>query len=112
MHVNEAELAASTLEASGIATFISNGDSARLPVASSFAGGVGLWVLVDEQLPDAQKLLENPDHEVEVKLSDEELKEIHRVAGEMGLSGALGLLFRILGATLLFAILIFVITRF
>lgn len=112
LHANEAELAASTLEASGIATFISNGDSARLPVASSFAGGVGLWVLVDEQLEDAQELLENPDHDVKVKLSDAEREEINRVAGELGLSGALGLLFRILGATVLFAILIFAITRF
>ena len=54
----EAELAASNLEAAGIITFVSNSDSARLPIATSRAGGVGLWVVVDDQLRDAQQLRE------------------------------------------------------
>ena len=108
----EAELAASTLEAAGIATYVSNSDSARLPIASSFAGGVGLWVVVDDQLRDAQRLLEDPNHEVESKLTEAQQREIHESVNDVGMRGALGLLFQLLGATVLLAIIVFVITRF
>lgn len=107
----EAELAASTLEAAGIATFVSNSDSAKLPVASSYAGGIGLWVVVDEQLWDAEQLLDNPDHEVRVTLSEEQRQEIHAIVANTGLDGALGLLFRLLGLTVLLFLVVFVITR-
>ncbi|MEO1203010.1 MAG: hypothetical protein AAFX10_09890 [Pseudomonadota bacterium] len=107
----EAELAASTLEAAGIATFVSNSDSAKLPVASSYAGGIGLWVVVDEQLWDAEQLLDNPDHEVRVTLTEEQRREIHSMFANTGLDGALGLLFRLLGLTVLLFLVVFVITR-
>jgi hypothetical protein len=108
----EAELAASTLEAAGIATYVSNSDSARLPIASSRAGGIGLWVMVDDQLWDAQQLLEDPNHEVQSGLTEAQRREIHESVNDVGLEGALGLLFRLLGATILLAIIVFIITRF
>ena len=107
----EAELASSTLEAAGIATFVSNKDSARLPVAGS-AGGIGLWVIVDEQLWDAQQLLENPDHQVEVQLTEAQQREIKESIQDEGMSGALGLLFKLLGAAILLVLVVYVITRF
>lgn len=45
----EASLAASSLESAGITTYISNSDSARRPIATRNAGGVGLWVVVDKR---------------------------------------------------------------
>ena len=108
----EADLAASTLEKAGIATYVSNSDSARLPVASSYAGGVGVWVVVDEQLRDAQQLLENPDHEVQVELTDEQRREIHKLASDTSMQGGLGLLFQLLAATILLVFLVFIVTRF
>lgn len=107
----EAELAASTLEAAGIATYVSNSDSARLPIASSRAGGIGLWVMIDDQLWDAQQLLEDPDHEVQSKLTEAQQREIHESLDNVGMKGALGLLFQLLGATILLAIVVFLITR-
>ena len=108
----EAELAASLFESKGIATYVSNSDSARLPVASSYAGGVGLWVLVDEQLWDAQQLLDNPGHEVRSRLTEAQMQEIRDSVGDSGTDGALGLLFQLLGVTILLFFVVFVITRF
>ena len=107
----EAELAASTLEAAGIVTFVSNSDSARLPIASSNAGGIGLWVVVDEQLWDAQQLLENPEHEVQSKLTEAQQQEIRASIGDLGIHGALGLMFKLLGATILLFLVVWVVTR-
>jgi hypothetical protein len=107
----EAELAASNLEAAGIATFVSNSDSARLPIASSNAGGVGLWVVVDDQLWDARQLLEDPEHQVQLRLTEAQQQQIRDSVGDLGINGALGLLFQLLGATILLAIVVFVITR-
>lgn len=107
----EADLAASNLEAAGIATFVSNSDSARLPVATNNAGGIGLWVMVDDQLWDARQLLANPGHQVQSKLTEVQQQEIHETVSDLGISGALGLLFQLLGATVLFAFVIFAITR-
>ena len=107
----EAELAASNLEAAGIATFVSNSDSARLPVATSNAGGVGLWVVVDDQLWDARQLLEDPAHQIQSRLTEAEQQEIHESVSDLGINGALGLLFQLLGATILLAIVVLVVTR-
>lgn len=107
----EAELAASNLEAAGIATFVSNSDSARIPVATSNAGGVGLWVVVDEQLWDARQLLEDPEHEVQSRLTEAQQQEIRESVGDLGLNGALGLLFQLLGATILLVFVVYVVTR-
>ncbi len=107
----EAELAASILEAAGIATFVSNSDSARLPIASSYAGGVGLWVVVDDQLWDARQLLEDPEHQVQSRLTEAQQQEIHETVGDLGINGALGLLFQLLGVTILLALVVFVVTR-
>lgn len=107
----EAQLAAATLEAAGIATFVSNSDSARLPVATSYAGGVGLWVVVDDQHWDARQLLEDPEHQVQSKLTEAQQQEIHKVVGDQGMNGALGLLFRLLGATVLLFIVVLAITQ-
>jgi hypothetical protein len=107
----EAELAASNLEAAGIATFISNSDSARLPVATRYAGGVGLWVVVDDQLWDARQLLEDPEHQVRSKLTEAQQQEIHESVGDLGINGALGLLFQLLGATILLVFVVFAVTR-
>lgn len=109
--VGEAELASSTLEAAGIATFISNRDSARLPVAGN-AGGIGLWVMVDEQLWDAQQLLEDPDHQVQVQLTEAQQREIKASIQDEGMHGALGLLFKLLGAAVLLVVAVYWITRF
>lgn len=107
----EAELAAANLEAAGIATFVSNSDSARLPVATSNAGGVGLWVVVDDQLWDARQLLENPEHTVQSRLTEAQQKEIHESVGDLGINGALGLLFQLLGATVLLVLVVFAVTQ-
>ena len=107
----EAELAASGLEAAGIATFLSNSDSARIPVASSRAGGVGLWVVVDDQLWDAQQLLEDPEHQVQTRLTQAQLQEIRASVSDTGLNGALGLLFKLLGATVLLVIVVYAVTQ-
>ena len=107
----EAELAASNLEAAGIATFVSNSDSARLPIATSNAGGVGLWVVVDDQFWDARQLLEDPAHQFESRLTKAQQQEIHESVGDLGMNGALGMLFRLLGATILLAIVVLAVTR-
>lgn len=107
----EAELAASNLEAAGIVTYVSNSDSARLPVATRNAGGVGLWVVVDAQLWDAQQLLEDPEHQVKSKLSEAQRQEIHDSVSDLGINGALGILFQLLGATILLVIVVYAITR-
>ena len=107
----EAQLAAATLEAAGIASFVSNSDSARLPVASSYAGGVGLWVIVDDQLWDARQLLEDPQHQVQSKLTEAQQQEIRESVGDLGINGALGLLFQLLGATILLVLVVFVVSR-
>ena len=39
-------------------------------------GSVGVWVVLDEQLGDAQGLLQNEDYAVETRLSEEEMVEI------------------------------------
>ena len=108
---SEAELAASNLEAAGIVTFVSNSDSAGLPVATSNAGGVGLWVVVDDQLWDARQLLEDPEHQVQSRLTEAQQQEIHESVGDLGINGALGLLFQLLGATILLAFVVFAVTR-
>ena len=107
----EAELAASHLEAAGIPSFVSNSDSARLPIATSNAGGVGLWVVIDDQLWDAQQLLEDPDHEVQSTLTEAQRMEIHESVRDTGINGGLGLLFQLLGVTVLLVIVVFVITQ-
>jgi len=107
----EAELAASNLEAAGIATFVSNNDSARIPIATSNAGGVGLWVVVDDQLWDAQQLLENPEHQVRSRLTEAQQQEIRESVGDTGINGALGLMFQLLGVTILLVIVVYVVTR-
>jgi len=99
------------LEAAGIPTFVSNSDSARIPVATSYAGGIGLWVVVDDQLWDAQQLLEDPEHQVQSKLTEAQRQEIRESVDDLGINGALGLMFRLLGATILLVIVVFVITR-
>ena len=108
----EAELAATHLEAAGIATYVSNGDSARIPVASSNAGGIGLWVVVDEQLDDACALLDNPDHEVRYVLTAAQKNEIQTILRDGGTQGSLGLLFQLLGVTMIFVLLVYLITKF
>ena len=107
----EAELAASHLEAAGIATFVSNSESARLPVATSNAGGIGLWVVVDDQHWDARQLLEDPEHQVQSMLTEAQQEEIHNSVGDLGVNGAIGILFRLLGGTILLALLVFAVTR-
>ena len=111
LSAGEAEMAASNLEAAGIATFVSNSDSARIPVATSYAGGVGLWVVVDDQLWDAQQLLENPDHQVQATLTEAQQLEIRESVGDLGINGGLGLMFQLLGVTLLLVLVVFAVTQ-
>jgi len=107
----EAELAASNLEAAGIATFVSNNDSARIPIATSNAGGVGLWVVVDDQLWDAQQLLDDPDHQVQSRLTEAQQQKIRESVTDLGINGGLGLLFQLLGVTILLALVVFAVTQ-
>jgi len=107
----EAELAASNLEAAGIATFVSNSDSARLSIATSNAGGVGLWVVVDDQFWDARQLLEDPEHQVQSRLTEAQQQEIRDSVVDLGINGALGLLFQLLGVTILLVLVVLAVTR-
>lgn len=73
---SDAEERATFLRSRGIATHVTDMHSMRLNLAHQGRFRAGLWVLLEDQLDDAAKLLDNPDHEVVHPLSDEEMHEM------------------------------------
>jgi len=108
---DDAEQASELLENNGIATFISSKRSTQIPMSRGGASSVGLWVVVDDQQWDAQKLLEDPNHEVERKLSETELIQVRQAVRSRDKVVVLRVLFTMLGIALIFAIVVFVFTR-
>lgn len=107
----DAEIASHSLEAKGIATFVSSKRSALFPMSRGGASAAGLWVVLDDQLRDAQNLLINPDHEVTFKLSQAELEEIKSSIDSNDMSGAVNILFRLLGVVAAFALVVYFVTN-
>ena len=100
--LGEAENDSYLLESRGIATFISSRRANRLLGHQRFAYQVGLWVVLDEQLDDALKLLSNKDHAVSNPLSRSEIIELKNSVG----SGDLTLVLRVLAKMLLIVSLV------
>jgi hypothetical protein len=94
--LGEAENDSSLLEFRGIATFISNRRANRLNALPSIAYRVGLWVVLDEQLNDALKLLSNQDHAVSNPLSRSEIIELKNSVGSGNLTQVLRFLVKML----------------
>ena len=100
--LGEAENDSDLLESRGIATFISNRRANRLLGHRRFVYQVGLWVIIDEQLNDAHKLLSNQNHAVSNPLSRSEIIELKNSIG----SGDLTLVLRFLAKMLLIVSLV------
>ena len=61
--------------------------------------------MVDDQLWDAQQLLNDPDHEVQSKLSEAQQQEIRESLNDAGINGQLGILLRLIA----FAVFLFLV---
>ncbi len=111
-HLDDAEACAATLEAKGIATYVSNRHTNQLlqPFhrANSFAG---LWVVVDHQLDDALALLDNPDHVVRDPLPSTDIAKIKASVHSGNLNTVISFLFKMLLAALGFAAAIVLLYR-
>lgn len=108
----DAEMASHAIEAKGIATYVSPEQPGIIPGLRASSSSVRLWVVLDEQLSDAQKLLVNPEHEVTRKLSQKEIQEIKASMNNSDMSGTLNFLFGALGTAIVIAILVYVLTGF
>ncbi len=84
------------LEDNGIATFLSGRHTNRLHGIFAGAFQVGLWVILDEQLDDALRLLEDPDHEVSRKLSRAEIISIREDVNSSDMTSVLRPLIQLL----------------
>jgi len=100
--LGEAENDSYLLESRGIATFIAGRRANRLLGHRRFVYQVGLWVVLDEQLNDALKLLSNQDHTVSNPLSRSEIIELKTSVG----SGDLTVVLRFLAKMLLIVSLV------
>ncbi len=107
----DAEIASHALEAKGIATFVSSRRSVLVSMSRGGASAASLWVVLDEQLHDAQQLLVNPGHEVQLQLSREEIEEISSSMHSNDMSGALRFLFRLAGVVAVFALVVYFVTK-
>ena len=74
----DAASAREQLRYAGIASLVETMDPHSVQPSKSGATHVGLWVLVEDQLDDAIKVLENPAH---VPASPLSLREIDRLEG-------------------------------
>lgn len=99
----EAEEASKLLEENGIATFVSSKKSNQLGGIFTGAFHVGLWVVLDDQYVDAQRLLLDPNHKVSNKLSRTEITKLRQSVHTTDMSGVLRILFQLLIVAALFA---------
>ena len=79
------EAAAKTefLRRHGIAVHLSDSYTRSLAGSAAFRGDQqSVWVVLEEQFPDAKALMEDPNYEVRVALSESELAEIEQNARE------------------------------
>lgn len=74
--VESAEEAAMLLKSHGIPTHVSSSGIKSLKHFIHSNVEAGLWVLIDRQVDDALKVLEDPDHKVTTGLSRDELLEL------------------------------------
>jgi hypothetical protein len=72
----EAEAVGKTLEDRGIATFVLGKNEEWAGGPMSGPAGAALCVIVDRQYDDAVRLLDDPDYEVQVTLSPDEISHI------------------------------------
>lgn len=108
---DDADEASRLLETNGVATFISSKRSHRIGGLFTGAFHVGLWVILDEQYQDAQRLLSDPNHRVERKLTQSEISEIRSSVRSGDMSQVLKLLFQLLMMAALFALVVGILVR-
>jgi len=80
--IDEAQNTAWNMRQNGILTYVSSTNSKRLGSVFTGVFSVGLWVVIDTQLHDAIQLLENPNHTVIEKLTEEEIQNLEQQANE------------------------------
>jgi len=100
----EAEDASQFLESRGVATFVSSKRSHRLGRLFTGALHVGLWVLLDDQAWDAERLLRDPEHKVSNPLSQSALMELKAGVESKDHTYTLNVLFGVLGILLALAL--------
>ena len=78
----DATSARELLSAAGIASLVEAMDPHSIQPSKSGATHVGLWVLADDQLDDAIKVLENPDHVPRRVLTPAEITRLEKRANQ------------------------------
>ncbi len=78
----DASAARESLRQAGIASLVEAMDPHSIQPSKAGATHVGLWVLADDQLDDAIKVLENPQHVPKRVLNPDEIARLERKAGQ------------------------------